>query len=232
MNPYGDAPYPTDYPPKDGYEYSREYPRGPPLDYDEGSSNVPMGLTVDGGMSLDHRDGASERPRGSWSERERDTSPSFKRSPRRSSHLPPMLIRGHETYRSRKPSDRPAPGKNLDPYTLDHIVPFNYFCEWYKQTNARSLSKNTEISKDELQESFIKYRDDLLARTAKDFVNKRMGETWFKEKYDPTLAPATRAKLIEYRKWLYANFIKDLEAGKFDELTLDGAAGTLISKVI
>jgi hypothetical protein len=114
----------------------------------------------------------------------------------------------------------------MDPYTLDHIVPFNYFCEWYKQTNARSLSRNTEINKDELQDSFIKYRDDLLSRTAKGFVKEHMNEEWFKEKYDPVLGTKTRQKLVNYRKWLYEKFMQDLDAGKFDELTLDGAAGT------
>jgi hypothetical protein len=115
----------------------------------------------------------------------------------------------------------------LDPYTLDHIVPFPYFCEWYKQTNARSLSKNSEINKQELQDSFIKYRDDLLARTAKNFVKEHMSEEWFKEKYDPVLAPVTRGKIINYRKWLYEKFMQDLDSGKFDELTLDGAAGRI-----
>jgi len=40
MNPYGDAPYPPDYAPRNGYEYSRDYPRGPLLDYDDGTSNL------------------------------------------------------------------------------------------------------------------------------------------------------------------------------------------------
>jgi SERRATE/Ars2, N-terminal domain len=87
------------------------------------------------------------------------------------------------------------------------------------------LSKGIEISKDELQESFVKYRDDLLARTAKEFVKEHMSDTWFTEKYDPVLGPQTRNKLIGYRKWLYQKFMQDLDAGKFDELTLDGAAG-------
>ena len=108
---------------------------------------------------------------------------------------------------------------------MDHIVPFGYFCEWYKQTNARTLSRNSEINKDELQESFIKYRDDLLSRTAKGFVKEHMTEEWFKEKYDRVLGPATLSKLVNYRKWLYEMFMQDMDAGKFDELTLDGAAG-------
>jgi hypothetical protein len=130
-----------------------------------------------------------------------------------------------DTYRRRN-TDRAAPShKNLDPYTLTHIVPFTYFCDWYKQANARTLPRGTEISKDELQDSFIKYRDDLLARTAKDFVKEHMGDAWFKEKYDPAVAGTAKAKRIEYRKWLYGKFRADLDAGKFDELTLDGAAG-------
>jgi hypothetical protein len=137
-----------------------------------------------------------------------------------------------DTYRRRVNPDRSGGSsshKNLDPYTLTHIVPFTYFCDWYKQANARTLPRGTEISKDELQESFIKYRDDLLARTAKDFVKERMSDAWFKEKYDPSMAGATRAKRVEYRKWLYGKFIADLETGKFDELTLDGAAGKFLN---
>jgi len=76
----------------------------------------------------------------------------------------------------------------------------------------------------------MKYRDDLLARTAKDFVKDHASDAWFKERYDPVLAPKTRVKLIEYRKWLYQKFMQDLDAGKFDELTLDGAAGSPIFK--
>jgi len=94
-------------------------------------------------------------------------------------------------------------------------------------TNARTLPKNVEIGKDELQESFLKYRDDLLARTAKGFVKEHMSEEWFKEKYDPALAAVTRGKLIKFRQWLYERFMEDLDSGTLDELTLDGAAGTL-----
>jgi SERRATE/Ars2, N-terminal domain len=132
-----------------------------------------------------------------------------------------------ESYRPRPRNDRPPLKQNLDPYTLDHIVPFPYFCEWYKQANARSLSKNSEINKEELQDSFIKYREDLLSRTASGFVKEHMSEEWFKEKYDPTLSPTTRGKVVKYRKWLYEMFMKDMDAGKLDELTLDGAAGIL-----
>jgi hypothetical protein len=77
----------------------------------------------------------------------------------------------------------------------------------------------------------MKYRDDLLARTAKDFVKDHISDAWFKERYDPVLAPKTRVKLIEYRKWLYQKFMQDLDAGKFDELTLDGAAGSPLSRI-
>jgi SERRATE/Ars2, N-terminal domain len=186
-------------------------------------------------MATDYRDPAAERPRDSWTDRnDRDTSPSYRRDsddrPRRIIILHLNLIVGHDSYR-RRHSDRASFTKNLDPYTLDHIVPFTYFCEWYKQANARTLSKGSEISKDELQESFIKYRDDLLARTAKDFVKDHSAEAWFREKYDPTLGPPTRNKLIEYRKWLYQSFMKDLDEGKFDDLALDGAAGTELSKL-
>jgi len=58
-----------------------------------------------------------------------------------------------------------------------------------------------------------------------------MGEEWFKEKYDPVLGPQTRNKVITYRKWLYERFMEDMNAGQFDELTLDGAAGILFSGV-
>ena len=132
---------------------------------------------------------------------------------------------GGDAYRRKPPDRTPGPQKTPpDPYTLNHIVPFPYFCEWYKQTNARTLRQNTEPTPDELQDSFIKYREDLLARTAKDFCKEHANEAWFREKYDPVLRVQTRGKLVEYRRWLYARFMEDLEAGKFDEVTLDGAA--------
>jgi hypothetical protein len=59
-----------------------------------------------------------------------------------------------------------------------------------------------------------------------------MSEAWFKEKYDPVLGPATRSKLVEYRKWLHQRFMQDLDEGKFDELTLDGAAGNPPAKCV
>jgi SERRATE/Ars2, N-terminal domain len=139
------------------------------------------------------------------------------------SHHLHLLIPGPDMHRPRKP--HAPPPKNIDPYTVSYIVPFNYFCEWYKATNARTLSKTSEISKDELQESFIKYRDDLLSRTAKDFVKEHLTEPWFNEKYDSSEALVTKGKRVEYRRWLYEMFMNDLDNGKFDELTLDGVAG-------
>jgi len=135
------------------------------------------------------------------------------------------LMKAHNPYRPRRPVDRPTNQRNLDPYTLDHVVPFSYFCEWYKQANARNLSRNAEINREELQESFIKYKEDLFARTAKGFVREHMSDEWFKEKYNPDVSPAARTKLVNYRKWLYEKFMQDLDGGAFDELTSDGAAG-------
>jgi len=63
-----------------------------------------------------------------------------------------------------------------------------------------------------------------LARTAKDFCKEHLNEAWFREKYDPVLRAQTRGKLVEYRRWLYARFMEDMDAGKLDEVTLDGAA--------
>jgi len=170
-----------------------------------------------------------------------DSPPSFKRDqnggrppPRRTERTISTVYHanstGPDTHRPRKP--HAPPPKNVDPYTVNYIVPFNYFCDWYKATNARTLSKTSEISKDELQESFIKYRDDLLARTAKDFVKEHLTEAWFREKYDPSETPVTKGKRVEYRKWLYEMFMNDLESGKFDELTLDGVAGMLSLRVV
>ena len=54
---------------------------------------------------------------------------------------------------------------------------------------------------------------------------EHMSDEWFKEKYNPNVSPATRTKLVNYRKWLYEKFMQDLDGGAFDELTSDGAAG-------
>jgi hypothetical protein len=75
-----------------------------------------------------------------------------------------------------------------------------------------------------MQDIFLKYREDLLARTAKDFCREHSNEPWFREKYDPVLATQTRDKLVEYRRWLFGRFMEDLDAGKLDDVDFDGAA--------
>jgi hypothetical protein len=218
---------PPDYRKDPKRDWARDYPR---QEYD---GNHKLNDVIVEMIQADYREATSERPRESWNERNDAVIPlPFKREeprPQRRISLTSVSNEGHEPYRPRRPfpprAPPPAQPSNPDPYTLDHIVPFNYFCDWYKQTNARTLSKNPDVSRDEMQESFIKYREDLLARTAKGFVKEHITEEWFKERYDPVLAPQIRAKQVNYRRWLYERFMEDLDAGQFDELTLDGAAG-------
>jgi len=62
---------------------------------------------------------------------------------------------------------------------------------------------------------------------AKDFVKEHINEEWFKEKYDPSISKVTKGKIVEHRKWLYEVFMKDLDEGKFDTISLDLDKGKL-----
>jgi SERRATE/Ars2, N-terminal domain len=133
-----------------------------------------------------------------------------------------LTLVGGDSYRRKPPIRTPTSPQLPDPYTLNHIVPFTYFCDWYKTTNARTVK--TEPTPEEMQDIFLTYREDLLARTAKDFCREHSNEPWFREKYDPVLGAETKGKLVEYRRWLYGRFMEDLEDGKLDDVDFDGAA--------
>lgn len=106
--------------------------------------------------------------------------------------------------------------KRSDPYTLNYLVPFSTFNDWYKSTNTL-----TDITDNEMYQKYEIYKKDLFSRLAKPFVYKHMNEPWFKEKYLPDLRLPIYEKIIEIKKSARAAFIERLKKGFFDDFTMD-----------
>ncbi|ODQ55469.1 hypothetical protein SAICODRAFT_23505 [Saitoella complicata NRRL Y-17804] len=144
------------------------------------------------------------------------------------------VLEGTKRRRSRSPGfhprddryygRRPAAGRyNMaresldDPYNLEHLVSFSYYCDWYREVNPQHT-----LDVEALRAKYEVYRDDLHARLAQDFVKEKMKDQWFKEKYDPTISKKTQATVSEFRRHNYRHFMEHLTAGIFDQWTLDG----------
>ncbi|CCJ29907.1 unnamed protein product [Pneumocystis jirovecii] len=112
--------------------------------------------------------------------------------------------------------------KRADPYTLNHLVSFSAFNEWYKSTNT-----STDIVEHEMFQKYEIYKQDLYARLAKPFVYEHMNSPWFKEKYLPEFRQSIYEKIIEIKKSARDAFIKMLNSGKFAEFTIDSSESEL-----
>ncbi|KAG5519966.1 hypothetical protein PMAC_000243 [Pneumocystis sp. 'macacae'] len=106
--------------------------------------------------------------------------------------------------------------KRADPYTLNYLVSFSAFNEWYKSTNT-----STDIIEDEMFQKYEIYKKDLYARLAKPFVYEHMDSPWFKEKYLPESRQFIYEKIVEIKKSARNTFINMLNSGKLNEFTID-----------
>ncbi|EMR09056.1 hypothetical protein PNEG_02827 [Pneumocystis murina B123] len=106
--------------------------------------------------------------------------------------------------------------KRVDPYTLNYLVSFSIFNEWYRSTNTLM-----DIADNEMYQKYEAYKQDLYARLAKPFVYKHMDEPWFKEKYLPDSRLPIYEKIIEIKKSARIVFLECLRNGTFDDFTMD-----------
>ncbi|KAK9237193.1 hypothetical protein V1525DRAFT_426457 [Lipomyces kononenkoae] len=125
---------------------------------------------------------------------------------------------GSSDYSTPKSDDSHPRPKYQDPHNLAFQVPFHQFCEWYKQTQPIGADAP---NKDDFASKYDEYKYDLYARLARGFVVQHKDEQWFKEKYDPAVRDETSKSIIDYRKLCFKEFMQDLDAGKFDEFTLE-----------
>ncbi|KAG4304630.1 hypothetical protein PORY_002023 [Pneumocystis oryctolagi] len=114
-----------------------------------------------------------------------------------------------------------------DPYTLNYLVSFSAFNDWYKSTNTF-----TDIIEKEMYQKYETYKQDLYARLAKPFVYEHMDVSWFKEKYLPESRLPIYEKIIEMRKSARTDFINRLNNGEFVDFTIDSDESELDHKPI
>lgn len=131
-----------------------------------------------------------------------------------------------------------------DPNKLDYQVGFSYFGEWWRanelireererqRTGGRRPPERLKGDKEsreerakekaQIQAAYDAYKEGLQVKMAKAFVQSHKGEEWFKERYIPALRDEFRARLNEFRRGNYSVWERDMEAGIFDEFTLEG----------
>lgn len=128
-----------------------------------------------------------------------------------------------------------------DPIKLDYQVGFSWFAEWWRldqsvkeekervknggRPRVRSEKEAREErskEKDAIQAAYDNYKEKHQSLMAKSFVQQHKADEWFKERYVPELRAEFRKKLSVAKKDSYNRFVQDLEAGRFDEFTLEG----------
>ncbi|KAI9694342.1 MAG: hypothetical protein M1820_008990 [Bogoriella megaspora] len=130
-----------------------------------------------------------------------------------------------------------------NPMTLDFQVGFTWYSEWWRRDQSikeekerqktgerrpapirgeREMKEEQQKEREKIQASYDTYKEKLQIKMAHTFVQQHKGEDWFRERYDRDRRAAFHAKLSEFRRGLYATWERDLEAGTFDEFTLEG----------
>jgi hypothetical protein len=158
--------------------------------------------------------------------------------PRRRSPAPPQhidrYIPGQES--AAPPVTNPLP----NPLSLDYQVGFTWFAEWWrvdnfiKEEKERKAGKRTGIKgekeikeekakeREQIQAAYDAYKEKLQVQMARSFVQQHKGEEWFKERYESTIRDPFRKQLAGFRDTAYTKWAQDLDAGLFDEFTLEG----------
>lgn len=86
----------------------------------------------------------------------------------------------------------------------------------------REAQEEREKEKVKIQAAYDAYKEELQAKMARTFVTEHKKEQWFRERYVPEVRDAFKQQLNESRRGLYSQWEQDLEAGTFDEFSLEG----------
>lgn len=128
-----------------------------------------------------------------------------------------------------------------DPINLPYQVGFSFFGEWWranekiKEENEAQRTgrrperdrqprgpKEMQEEKARIQADYDAYKEEMQGKLAATFVKQHKEEQWFQERYVPAVREPFRQQLAEVRKSFYSQWEQDLEAGLFDEFTLEG----------
>ena len=146
-----------------------------------------------------------------------------------------------------------------NPLTMDTQAGFSYFAEWWRNEQAiiddKERAKNggrrpsdrlrgenesrmdRDKERSKIQDAYDQYKQDFQVKAARQFVQIHKTEEWFKERYLPENKDPIRKRLMKFRKDAFDKWKTDLEAGTFNEFTLEGiykqdsdGAGGMIEK--
>ncbi|KAK3341580.1 hypothetical protein B0T25DRAFT_346489 [Lasiosphaeria hispida] len=131
-----------------------------------------------------------------------------------------------------------------DPIKLPYQVGFSYYGEWWRANEKikeekerqrtgrrrepdrvrgpREAQEEREKEKAKIQVAYDAYKEDLQAKMAQTFVKQHKDEQWFRERYVPGIRNGIKSKLNDFRRGGYTQWEQDLEAGTFDEFSLEG----------
>ncbi|KAF2226602.1 hypothetical protein BDZ85DRAFT_230087 [Elsinoe ampelina] len=123
-----------------------------------------------------------------------------------------------------------------DPLVEASQVGFSYFSEWWRAEQdikaakeRQKTGRRPEVPKDtpeeqraKIQAAYDDYKLAWNAKMAKLFVYAHKNDNWFRERYDPEIKDPLRARIAEFRKGLYEFWERDIDAGVFDEFTMEG----------
>jgi uncharacterized C2H2 Zn-finger protein len=128
----------------------------------------------------------------------------------------------------------------MDPFKMPYQVGFSYFGEWWRanekikeekerqRTGRRREPERSRTQEDrdkekaKIQLAYDAYKEELQAKMAQTFVRQHKDEQWFRERYVPEIREPFKQELNEIRRGGYSQWEQDLEAGTFDELSLEG----------
>lgn len=167
----------------------------------------------------------------------RDTRDRRQSSPHALLHGAPPVRNIDRYVPGEEPMPRAIPVNQLrDPLLEPSQVGFSYFSEWWKaeqdiksqrerQKNGRRpepIKETREEQRSKIQAAYDQYKLNWNTRMSKMFVLAHKYDTWFKERYVPEIRDPLRSKILDFRRGLYDLWENDLNAGTFDEFTLEG----------
>ncbi|KIX01388.1 uncharacterized protein Z518_09113 [Rhinocladiella mackenziei CBS 650.93] len=141
-----------------------------------------------------------------------------------------------------KPVVRVNPLAN--PLSLDTQAGFSFFADWWRceqkikeekerakhggrrpsdrVKGEREAKEDREKERAQIQQAYDEYKQEFQVKMARQFVQQHKGEEWFKERYVPEVRDPIRKRIMESREGAFEQWTKDMEAGVFDEFTLEG----------
>jgi len=131
-----------------------------------------------------------------------------------------------------------------NPLALDTQAGFSFFADWWRfeqqmredkerakhggrrpsdrVKGEREAKEDKDKERAAIQAAYDQYKQDFQVKMARQFVMLHKSEEWFKERYVPELRNPIRKRLMQFREGAFDQWRSDMDAGIFDEFTLEG----------